>query len=39
VKHGLEALGADPARAAELAEAWRPFRAFAVAHLWATAAG
>jgi AraC family transcriptional regulator of adaptative response / DNA-3-methyladenine glycosylase II len=39
VKHGLRALGADPARAAELADAWRPFRAFAVAHLWATAAG
>jgi AraC family transcriptional regulator, regulatory protein of adaptative response / DNA-3-methyladenine glycosylase II len=39
VKHGLAALGADPARAEELAEAWRPFRAFAVAHLWATAAG
>jgi AraC family transcriptional regulator of adaptative response / DNA-3-methyladenine glycosylase II len=39
VKHGLAALGADPARAEELAEAWRPFRAFAIAHLWATAAG
>jgi AraC family transcriptional regulator of adaptative response / DNA-3-methyladenine glycosylase II len=38
VKHGLAALGADPARAEELAEAWRPFRAFAIAHLWATAA-
>ncbi|MEO8690251.1 MAG: AlkA N-terminal domain-containing protein [Solirubrobacteraceae bacterium] len=35
VKHGLTALGADPARAAELAEAWRPYRGFAVAHLWA----
>jgi AraC family transcriptional regulator, regulatory protein of adaptative response / DNA-3-methyladenine glycosylase II len=34
VKHGLAALGADPARAAELAEAWRPYRGFAVAHLW-----
>jgi AraC family transcriptional regulator, regulatory protein of adaptative response / DNA-3-methyladenine glycosylase II len=39
VKHGLAALGADPARAEELAEAWRPFRGFAVAHLWAAAAG
>jgi AraC family transcriptional regulator, regulatory protein of adaptative response / DNA-3-methyladenine glycosylase II len=39
VKHGLAALGADPSRASELAEAWRPYRAFAVAHLWATAAG
>jgi AraC family transcriptional regulator of adaptative response / DNA-3-methyladenine glycosylase II len=35
VRHGLAALGADPARAAELAEAWRPYRGFAVAHLWA----
>ena len=35
VKHGLAALGADPARAAELAEAWRPYRGYAVAHLWA----
>jgi AraC family transcriptional regulator of adaptative response / DNA-3-methyladenine glycosylase II len=39
VKHGLAALGADPREAARLAERWRPFRAFAVAHLWATAAG
>jgi AraC family transcriptional regulator, regulatory protein of adaptative response / DNA-3-methyladenine glycosylase II len=39
VRHGLARLGADPARASELAEAWRPYRAFAVAHLWATAAG
>ncbi len=37
VRHGLAALGADPARAAELAEAWRPYRGFAVAHLWAAA--
>ena len=29
VKHGLTALGADPGRAAELAEAWRPYRGFA----------
>ena len=39
VKHGLAALGADPLRAAEIGEAWRPYRAFAVAHLWAAAAG
>ena len=39
VRHGLAALGADPRQALDLAEAWRPFRAFAVAHLWATAAG
>jgi AraC family transcriptional regulator, regulatory protein of adaptative response / DNA-3-methyladenine glycosylase II len=37
VKHGLAALGADPAQAAELAQAWRPYRGFAVAHLWAAA--
>jgi AraC family transcriptional regulator of adaptative response / DNA-3-methyladenine glycosylase II len=35
VKHGLAALGADPARAEEIAEAWRPYRGYAVAHLWA----
>ena len=35
VKHGLAALGADPARAEELAAAWRPYRGYAVAHLWA----
>jgi AraC family transcriptional regulator of adaptative response / DNA-3-methyladenine glycosylase II len=35
VKHGLAALGADPARAEELAEAWRPYRGYAVAHVWA----
>ena len=39
VKHGLAALGADPAPAAELAEAWRPYRGFAVAHLWAGGGG
>lgn len=38
VRHGLAALGADPAAAASLAEAWRPYRGFAVAHLWAAAA-
>jgi AraC family transcriptional regulator of adaptative response / DNA-3-methyladenine glycosylase II len=35
VKHGLAALGADPRRAAALAEPWRPYRGYAVAHLWA----
>jgi AraC family transcriptional regulator of adaptative response / DNA-3-methyladenine glycosylase II len=39
VRHGLAALGADPRRAAELAEAWRPYRGFAVAHLWAAGGG
>lgn len=38
VRHGLVRLGADPAQGAALAEAWRPFRGFAVAHLWAAAA-
>jgi AraC family transcriptional regulator, regulatory protein of adaptative response / DNA-3-methyladenine glycosylase II len=36
VRHGLAALGQDPRRAAEVAEAWRPLRALGVAHLWAT---
>ena len=39
VGHGLAALGADPLRAAEIGEASRPSGAFAVAHLWAAAAG
>jgi AraC family transcriptional regulator of adaptative response / DNA-3-methyladenine glycosylase II len=33
VRHGLARLGAGP----EVAEAWRPFRAHAVVHLWAAA--
>ena len=37
VRHGLAALGADPRRGAQLAQAWRPYRGFAVAHLWAAA--
>jgi AraC family transcriptional regulator of adaptative response / DNA-3-methyladenine glycosylase II len=37
VRHGLEALGQDPRQAARLAEAWRPYRALGVAHLWAAA--
>jgi len=39
VRRGLEALGADPREAARLGEGWRPWRGFAVAHLWATAGG
>jgi AraC family transcriptional regulator of adaptative response / DNA-3-methyladenine glycosylase II len=39
VRHGLTALGADPRRAPALAEAWRPYRGFGVAHLWALAGG
>jgi AraC family transcriptional regulator of adaptative response / DNA-3-methyladenine glycosylase II len=37
VRHGLDALGQDPRRAASIAEAWRPLRGFALAHLWAAA--
>jgi AraC family transcriptional regulator, regulatory protein of adaptative response / DNA-3-methyladenine glycosylase II len=37
VRHGLEALGQDPRAAAKVAENWRPYRALAVAHLWAAA--
>ncbi|MCU1456002.1 MAG: putative ADA-like regulatory protein [Actinomycetia bacterium] len=37
VRHALEALGRDgsPAAASALAERWRPYRAYAVQHLWA----
>jgi AraC family transcriptional regulator of adaptative response / DNA-3-methyladenine glycosylase II len=37
VRHALELLGRDgsPAEAARLAERWRPYRAYAVQHLWA----
>jgi len=40
VRHGLVALGCDPSpRAAErLAEAWRPYRSYAIQHLWSAAA-
>ena len=38
IKHALEHLGAagDPKSAARLAEAWRPWRSYALAHLWAS---
>ena len=38
VRHALERLGAraDPKSAARLAEAWRPWRSYALAHLWAS---
>lgn len=39
VKQALAALGQDPARAADLAERWRPYRASANAHLWASRTG
>ncbi len=37
VRHALERLGEDgrPAAAERLAERWRPYRAYAVQHLWA----
>ena len=37
VRHGLAALGAasDPGSAARLAESWRPWRSYALQHLWA----
>ncbi len=40
VRHALAALGgpADAARIDQLAERWRPWRAYAVAHLWASLA-
>jgi AraC family transcriptional regulator of adaptative response / DNA-3-methyladenine glycosylase II len=38
VRHALEQLGQDgsPASAATIAEGWRPYRAYAVQHLWAS---
>ena len=38
VRHALERLGRDgsPAAAARLAEGWRPYRAYALRHLWAS---
>ena len=33
-RDALRLLGHDPARAAELAEAWRPWRSYAQLHLW-----
>ena len=37
VRHALEELGQDgsPAAAARIADRWRPYRAYAVQHLWA----
>jgi AraC family transcriptional regulator, regulatory protein of adaptative response / DNA-3-methyladenine glycosylase II len=37
VRHALERLGRDatPAAAERLSAAWRPYRAYAVQHLWA----
>ena len=38
VRHALERLGRDgsPGGAARVAEAWRPYRAYALQHLWAS---
>jgi AraC family transcriptional regulator of adaptative response / DNA-3-methyladenine glycosylase II len=40
VRHALVKLGLDgsPRAAAQLAEAWRPYRAYALQHLWASLA-
>lgn len=40
VRRALERLGLDgsPVNAAKLAESWRPYRAYALMHLWATLA-
>jgi AraC family transcriptional regulator of adaptative response / DNA-3-methyladenine glycosylase II len=37
VRHALERLGRDatPAAAERLSSAWRPYRSYAVQHLWA----
>ncbi|MGZ4621540.1 MAG: AlkA N-terminal domain-containing protein [Blastococcus sp.] len=34
IRDALRALGQDPARATDLAEAWRPWRSYAQVHLW-----
>ena len=39
VRHALEQMGHDPADAVALAEPWRPFRAYALQHLWASLTG
>jgi len=36
VRHALTGLGADPARAAELSDDWRPWRSYALMYLWRT---
>jgi AraC family transcriptional regulator of adaptative response / DNA-3-methyladenine glycosylase II len=36
IRRGLERLGHDPRDAAGLAERWRPWRSYAVMHLWKT---
>ncbi len=36
IRDALVAAGRDPARAAELAEGWRPWRSYAQLYLWQT---
>ncbi|MGZ8588909.1 MAG: DNA-3-methyladenine glycosylase family protein, partial [Actinomycetota bacterium] len=36
IRDALTGLGQDPARAADLAERWRPWRSYAQLHLWQT---
>ena len=36
IRDALTGLGADPARATELADGWRPWRSYAQVHLWQT---
>ncbi len=36
IRDALSGLGRDPSRAADLAEAWRPWRSYAQVHLWHT---
>jgi len=38
VRHGLRRLGEDPAAAESLAGSWRPWRSYALMHLWASLA-
>ncbi len=38
IRDALTGLGQDPARAADLAERWRPWRSYAQLHLWQTLA-
>jgi AraC family transcriptional regulator of adaptative response / DNA-3-methyladenine glycosylase II len=40
VRHALDRLGHDsrPVAAEALSQAWRPYRAYALQHLWAVAA-
>ena len=41
LRHGLASLGCDPGlrEAERVAESWRPYRAYAIQHVWAVAAG